>query len=161
MAEWSPTTTIWTVSQEISGEIKISGQKKPNQLHQNQWSAEMLETEHPYLCQRGGEALKCRYRSLSTVTCMKHFNSCRWNEPFKRHMTSCFGRQGRLVMIALLWLSSTENKVFILCQSNVSSLFSPMRSPVSLPPPTSSSHLNPLVLIWNYCSEEWFTGPAC
>lgn len=30
-----------------------------------------------------GEAMKCRWRSLLTVTCKKHFNSCRWNEPFQ------------------------------------------------------------------------------
>lgn len=46
---------------------------------------------------------------------------------FKRRIVMCIGRQGRLVMIALLWLSASENKVFILCQSDVSALISPMR----------------------------------
>lgn len=43
----------------------------------------LLTAEHLYSCWWDGEALKCRWRSLSTVTCVKHFNSCRWNEPFQ------------------------------------------------------------------------------
>lgn len=52
-------------------------------LHQNPRSPETLRAERPQPCRRDGEALKCRWRGLSTVTCMKHFNSCRWNEPFQ------------------------------------------------------------------------------
>lgn len=66
---------------------------------------------------------------------------------FKRRIVMCIGRQGRLVMIALLWLSATENKVFILCQSDVSSLISPMRPP---PSPLSTTPPHPLNLL------SWF-----
>lgn len=65
---------------------------------------------------------------------------------FKRRIVLRIGRQGQLPMIALLWLSASENKVFILCRGrSLLSLISPMRPP---PPPTLSE---PLVLIWNGC----------
>lgn len=67
---------------------------------------------------------------------------------FERRFVMCVGRQGRLVMIALLWLSASENKVFILCQGrSLLSLISPMRPPSPPPPP---HHLHPLNLL------SWF-----
>lgn len=67
---------------------------------------------------------------------------------FERRFVMCIGRQGRLVMIALLWLSASENKVFILCQGrSLLSLISPMRPPSPPPPP---HHLHPLNLL------SWF-----
>lgn len=69
---------------------------------------------------------------------------------FKRHIVMRIGRQGRLAMIALLWLSATENKVFILCQIDVSSLISPMRPPPHHHHPTASPPPHPLNLL------SWF-----
>lgn len=39
--------------------------------------------ESRHSCWRAVEALKCRWRGPSTVTCTKHFNSCHCNEPFQ------------------------------------------------------------------------------
>ena len=108
-------------------------------LHQNLRSQKTLRAERPHSRWRDGGSFEMQMARpdrlspvWSTLTPVAEMSL------FKRRIVPRIGRQGRLVMIALLWLSATENEVFILCQSDVSSLISPMRTP--LPPPSPAHH---------------------
>lgn len=80
------------------------------------------KAERLHLCWRGGEALKCRWRRVSPVR--STLTPAAEMSFFSRGKLWCgISRRGGLVMIAPFWLSASENKVFMLCQSHISSLY--------------------------------------
>lgn len=110
-------------------------------LHYNQKPRDAPKAEGLHSCWRAGEALKCRWRGPSTVTCTKHFYSCRWNEPFQEVNCDVYQPTRQIGDdCSILTVSEWKQGIHPLSKRRLPSL--PGDETTSSPPPSSPSSLD-------------------